>query len=363
MKKGYDRQLDLMYSSLELTQSGKVKESTLWKEQRKERKTPVEDFYYKSGNPFIGFLQFFQRKEPVKRVNDVNKLLNDIKGTNALISKLSKCFFGIVLFSLVLGIIVSCFKLDGIQWIWYGGIAILFIVFTAYTLKMYYRSKEEHYDIFDYKRYIMNKALLSAYSLTDETVYEPNRGIPYNVIMDTMLLDKCYFTHNENFFTGIHNGTYFAHTDIGLTHDSEGNSGEGFFCGHILSIKYPNDFNGTVTITDREYKFKAKKKNKTLSSLMLNNDFFDNTFMVLTDNENLAKQILTPQIMGFLMRLKQNSHGIVLVSFRNGYVHILIDDKQTLFEIDTKNPDINKDTNTFRNGMQYICNIIDELYI
>ncbi|MGN0536933.1 MAG: DUF3137 domain-containing protein [Acutalibacteraceae bacterium] len=362
MKKGYDRQIDLMYSALESHSDG-IKESDIWKKRRKEIKTPAEDFYYKSGNPFIGFLQFSIRKNPVKRVNDVNKLLNDIKGTNALISKLSRYFFGIALFSIVIGIIVSFFKLDGIQWIWYGGIAILFIAFTVYTLKMYYRSKEEHYDIFDYKRYIMDKVLLSTYSLANETVYEPNMGMPYNVMMDTMLFDKCYFTHNENFFTGIHNGTYFANTDIGLTYDSEGDTVEGFFCGHILSIKYQNDFNGTVTVTDREYKFKAKKKNKTLSPVMLNNDFFDSTFIFLTDNENLAKQILTPQIMGFLMHLKQNSNGAVLVSFRNGYVHILIDNKQMLFEVDTRNPDINKDTNTFRNSVQYICDIIDKLYM
>lgn len=351
MKNGYDRQTDEIHSAY-----GKF--SVKQNKYQQERKIPAKDFYYKSGNPFVGFLQCFVRKAPVKQVDDVNKLLSDIKDTSNISHKIFKCLPLISLFVIIFSVVAMVFRKSEFMWIFYCIGAVLFISFVFYIFKLYHRSKNCSYNISDYKRYIMNNAI-STFALIDDSIYELTAGVPYNVIADTELFDKCDFIKNKNFYTGIHNGIYFAHIDISLTNNNEGS--RTFFDGHMLSVKCPNDFNGIVTITDRQYKFWARKKNKNLTSIITNDSFVDSSFIVKTDNENLAKWLLVPEVIRLLKYLKQISNGSILVSFKDGYMHIFIDDKRTLFNIDTKNPDINRDVNNFHNSMEYICNIIDRL--
>ncbi|MGN1457956.1 MAG: DUF3137 domain-containing protein [Acutalibacteraceae bacterium] len=352
MKSGYDRQIDKMHSAL-----GKftLKQQ---KQSKQNNQISARAFYSKSGNPFIEFLQY--PKEPVKRIDNINQLLDDIKSTTNTFNQLFKCFalFGICAF--VLTVITMILPSPEMTWIFYGIIAVIFIAFCVLIFKLYYKAQKPLYNIFDYKRYIVDNTI-STFVPINDIIYEAAEGVPYDVIMDTKLFDSCYFVENENFFSGIHNGIYFAYVDIAIDDSNDDDGAATLFDGRMISLKCPNDFNGTVTITDRQYKFPAKKKNKKLTSIITNDSFVDSSFIVKTDNENLARWLLVPEVIRLLMYLKQFSGGSVLVSFKDGYMHIFINDKRTFIDVDTKNPDINRDINSCRNSMEYICNIIDQL--
>ncbi|MDD6488519.1 MAG: DUF3137 domain-containing protein [Clostridia bacterium] len=350
MKSVYDRQIDRMHSEI-----GKftIKQQ---KQSAQNNQVSARYFYSKSGNPFIEFLQY--PKQPEKKIDDVNKLLDDIKSTTNSFNKLFKCFALLIICAVVLTVITAFFRSPETIWIVYGAIAVLFITFGVFVCKLYSKAQKPLYNIFDYKRYIVNNTI-SEFVPIDNIIYEAAEGVPLDVVKDTKLFDRCYFVRNENFFSGKHNGIYFAYADIEITDDNEETSG--FFDGCIISLKCPNDFKGIVTMTDRKYEFPAKKKHKNLTTIMTNNSFIDNSFIVKTDDENLARWLLVPEVIRLLMYLKQISNGSVLVSFKDGYMHIFINDEARFFDIDMKNPDINSDINNCRKSMDYICNIIDQL--
>lgn len=350
MKSGYDRQIDKMHSALGKFALKQQKQSA------QNGNISARAFYSQSGNPFIEFLQY--QKQPEKKIDDVNKLLDDIKSTTNSFYKLFKCFalFGIC--ALAITVITAVLPRTEIIWIFYGIIAVLFITFGVFVCKLFYKTQKPLYNIFDYKRYILDNTISELIPI-DNVIYEAAEGVPSDVVMDTKLFDRCYLVKNENFFSGIHNGIYFAYADIEITDDNEETIG--FFDGCMISLKCPNDFNGIVTITDRQYEFPAKRKNKKLTPIMTNNSFIDSSFMVKTDDENLARWLLVPEVIRLLMYLKQISSGSVLVSFKDGYMYIFINDNATFFDVDTKNPDISRDINNCRSSIEYICNIIDQL--
>lgn len=313
-----------------------------------ERNAPPWTFFNNTGNPFLGFMQFLRRKPVPKKYIDPQRLMSDL-GQIAHTNK-------------VMGVCaVLCFVLLIVVFIVFKGFGfILCLCFFAILLMIFFKYKGKKtsngYTVNDYKAYVIEQSIAP---IVDEIVYEPNFGIPKNVLRDAHVVRFGNRYHTEDLVTGKYHGVYFVQADL----DSEAKSKHNttiFFKGKWVIIKYPKAFAGTVTVIDKDYKYRVKK-NKWLDSVALENETFNNMFITESSDQHLAFYLLTPQLMERLMYIKQSAHGSVVLCFKDGYLHIGVNDYKDTFEPNYKQLNLYGDIEKFKYEFSLVSGLIEIL--
>lgn len=346
------------------------------KRRKAERKADPKVFFNKSGNPFLGFMHFLERTPvPPKQINEqrlISDFIYDSKNRHSI-------NFGYLLITMALMIIpfLIVYISPSLLMSKASPIAILIIavllMVLMFVMKMVPKRKKKqrdnYYTVEDYKNYVVHRAIGDE---VQELVYEPYFGIPQSVCKDLGVVSLGNIYRNEDLITGKYKNVYFAQSDLVIEYESgspEDNDYtiEIYFKGRWIGIEYPKKFTGTVIITDNSYAHVPKRKD--LEIVELENINFNRMFTVRSNDAHLVYYLLTPQIMERLMYLRQNARGNVVASFKDGILHIFIDNGKDSFEPNRYQVDLMRDIQNFKydfslvSGVAEILNINDNIYV
>ena len=329
-----------------------------------ERKADPKIFFYKEGNPFLGFMHFLRRNPVPPKQIDEQKLVEDLtdyvkKSTcNAIITVI---IFFIFIIALIIAMVDP--RIDYMFII--GALAVVALISIIMFIVKNLINKEDpnKYTTLDYKNYVIRKAIEGE---VQELVYEPHFGLPNSVYEDLNAILDGNMYRKEDFITGKYHNVYFAQSDL-IVEYKDNSSSATYFKGRWVGFNYPKQFQGTVIVKDKNFFYVAKRKD--LGDIQLENPLFNEMFTVKSSDMHLAYYLLTPQIMERLMYLKQNAKGTIVACFKDGILHIFINNGQDSFEPNLRKINLMSDIQKFKydfslvSGIAAILNINDNIYV
>ena len=311
-------------------------------------------FFKSTGNPFLGFMHFLKRKPVPPKQVDEQKLMYELLGLagkqqiNIRKSTVIIYIVAALLFSLLIFITtgISIEKTLGV--LIFLSVFILMIVVGIKNNKILFN---RYYTQEDYNNYIIQKAVSDE---VNEFIYEPNFGLPYSIYKDLNVINQECHYDNKNLITGKYKNIYFAQSDLKVV-----NNHITYFKGKWIGIDYPKKFNGTVVIMDNSFTYGVERND--LEKIQLNNPDFNNIFTVSASDMQLGYYLLTPQLMEKFMELRQNSRGHIIACFKDGYIHIFINDGKDSFEQSVLDENIMFDVEKFKRDFTAVSGTIDVL--
>ena len=329
-----------------------------------ERRADPKIFFYKEGNPFLGFMHFLRRNPVPPKQIDERKLVEDLtdyvkKSTcNAIITVI---IFFIFIIALIIAMVDP--RIDYMFII--GALAVVALISIIMFIVKNLINKEDpnKYTTLDYKNYVIRKAIEGE---VQELVYEPHFGLPNSVYEDLNAILDGNMYRKEDFITGKYHNVYFAQSDL-IVEYKDNSSSATYFKGRWVGFNYPKQFQGTVIVKDKNFFYVAKRKD--LGDIQLENPLFNEMFTVKSSDMHLAYYLLTPQIMERLMYLKQNAKGTIVACFKDGILHIFINNGQDSFEPNLREINLMSDIQKFKydfslvSGIAAILNINDNIYV
>lgn len=301
-------------------------------------------------NPFMIYFNEFGKTYTRKPPVNPQELLEDFAQLAARRRKFSKIFLFVPL------IFIAFFISPIFAFFTMAAFVVIFVIFLVGSLKN--PTGSHGYTMGDYKNYVVQQALSP---VVENLVYEEKIGVPKTAVknMDITRMGNSYKT--EDFITGKYHGVYFAQSDLKIWYSDDDGSTT-YFKGRWIDIKYPKPFTGMVTIVDKKYTYKVKR-HSYLEPIALENPEFNNSFIVESNNQQLAYYLLTPQIMERLMYLKQNSKGDIIACFMDGYLHLGINNGQDAFEPNIRNVNLYGDIEKTKYDFSLVSGLIEILSI
>lgn len=329
-----------------------------------ERKADPKIFFYKGGNPFLGFMHFLRRNPVPPKQIDEKRLVEDLtdyvkKSTcNAIIVII---IFFIFIMALIIAMVDP--RIDPMFVI--GALTVVALILIIILIIKNLINKEDHnkYTKLDYKNYVIRKAIEGE---VQELVYEPRFGLPNSVYEDLNVILDGNMYRKEDFITGKYHNVYFAQSDLVVEYKDNSSSAT-YFKGRWVGFNYPKQFQGTVIVKDKNFFYVAKRKD--LGDIQLENPLFNEMFTVKSSDMHLAYYLLTPQIMERLMYLKQNAKGTIIACFKDGILHVFINNGENSFEPNLRQINLMSDIQKFKynfslvSGIAAILNVDNNVYV
>lgn len=328
--------------------------------ERNERAADPRVFFNDTGNPFLGIMHFLQRKPVPPKPIDEQRLLESFskcakKQRN--FKKMLKLIVVIIPVSVILGMLIDGVIGVILNFLPFIMVPVLIIYLIMNSVKGYNNSD---YTINDYKAYVIKKAIEGQ---VEGLVYEPRFGLPESVYSDLNVMRHGNRYHKEDLITGKYKNVYFVQSDLKVQYESNGehDTTTTYFRGRWIAIDYPKKFNGTVVIIDNSFAYGVKRKE--LEKIQLENPNFNNMFTVRASDMQLGYYLLTPQLVEKIMELKQSTNGNIIACFKNGYLHIFINDGKDSFEPNINNVNLMGDIQKFMQDFTLVSGTIDVLDI
>ncbi len=328
--------------------------------ERNERAADPRVFFNDTGNPFLGIMHFLQRKPVPPKPIDEQRLLESFskcakKQRN--FKKMLKLIVVIIPVSVILGMLIDGVIGVILNFLPFIMVPVLIIYLIMNSVKGYNNSD---YTINDYKAYVIKKAIEGQ---VEGLVYEPRFGLPESVYSDLNVMRHGNRYHKEDLITGKYKNVYFVQSDLKVQYESNGehDTTTTYFRGRWIAIDYPKKFNGTVVIIDNSFAYGVKRKE--LEKIQLENPYFNDMFTVRASDIQLGYYLLTPQLVEKIMELKQSTNGNIVACFKNGYLHIFINDKKDSFEPNINNVNLMGDIQKFMQDFTLVSGTIDVLDI
>lgn len=328
--------------------------------ERNERAADPMVFFNDTGNPFLGIMHFLQRKPVPPKPIDEQRLLESFskcakKQRN--FKKMLRLIVVIIPVSVILGMLIGGVTGVILNFLPFIMVPVLIIYLIMNSVKGYNNSD---YTINDYKAYVIKKAIEGQ---VEGLVYEPRFGLPESVYSDLNVMRHGNRYHKEDLITGKYKNVYFVQSDLKVQYESNGehDTTTTYFRGRWIAIDYPKKFNGTVVIIDNSFAYGVKRKE--LEKIQLENPYFNDMFTVRASDIQLGYYLLTPQLVEKIMELKQSTNGNIIVCFKNGYLHIFINDGKDSFEPNINNVNLMGDIQKFMQDFTLVSGTIDVLDI
>jgi len=328
--------------------------------ERNERAADPSVFFNNTGNPFLGIMHFLQRKPVPPKPIDEQRLLESFskcakKQRN--FKKMLRLIVVIIPVSVILSMLIGGVTGVILNFLPFIIVPVLIIYLIMNSVKGY---KNSDYTINDYKAYVIKKAIEGQ---VEGLVYEPRFGLPESVYSDLNVMRHGNRYHKEDLITGKYKNVYFVQSDLKVQYESNGehDTTTTYFRGRWIAIDYPKKFNGTVVIIDNSFAYGVKRKE--LEKIQLENPYFNDMFTVRASDIQLGYYLLTPQLVEKIMELKQSTNGNIIACFKNGYLHIFINDGKDSFEPNINNVNLMGDIQKFMQDFTLVSGTIDVLDI
>ena len=146
--------------------------------------------------------------------------------------------------------------------------------------------------------------------------------------------------------------------------DEEGNtqhSSTTCFKGQWLICDFGKELSGEVRLSANDKKLLKQHKN---DSVELENEAFNNRFLVTAQNAQEAFYILTPHMMEYILTMADKSGGDVYMSFlRDGKMQVAVKTGRDFFELGKSNADLEELRRKFLGELSWFTDIVDTLRV
>lgn len=205
----------------------------------------------------------------------------------------------------------------------------------------------------------------------DNVEYKPFSFIPSSAIQDAGMTFPFFYdtVKGSDYVKADYKGLPIELSDIELyrVEEYEEENGtrterrETVFQGQWLICDFGKELSGEVHLSARSKKlFKNSKQN----GIRMDNEAFNERFLVLAKEEQEAFYILTPHMMDYILTMADKSGEAVYMSFlRGGKLHIAVYSGRDFFELGKGNVDITALHNKFLSEIRWFTDIIDELQL
>ncbi len=210
----------------------------------------------------------------------------------------------------------------------------------------------------------------------DKLQYEPERGISYETIASTRMMNMGDRFHSEDYICGEYKGIPVEQSDVHIEEehsstDSDGHSSTSYvtiFRGRWMIFEFNKEFRANLQVVQKGFPNAKRKrffgKKETLfKKVEMESESFNKVFQVFAQNEHDAFYIITPGFMERLQGLAANNRGKLLFCFVGDRLHIAIHDNRDSFEPGSvfKRLDEEKVVSKIRGEISLITQFIDEL--
>ena len=221
-----------------------------------------------------------------------------------------------------------------------------------------------------YKDTFVLKSLQSVFT---DLVYEPDEGIDESIIYNTNMMDTGDSYHSNDFISGKYKNINFTQSDVKIEErqtstDSNGNETSTMvtiFMGRWLIFDFNKNFKANIQVRGKGFNsakisnFASQKKYEKIS---LEDQAFNNEFVVYAQDSHEAFYILTPALMSKIKNLSNSISGQLLFCFVDSKLHIGLNNSKDSFERGVFSKiDEQAEIKNISNDIKVITDFVDEL--
>ena len=206
----------------------------------------------------------------------------------------------------------------------------------------------------------------------DNVTYAPSSRIPDEIIGSShMVFPKTYERiSGDDYIDADYKGLDLKMSDIGLTrkeehYDSQEDDWEEttvtIFKGQWLVCNFAKELSGEVHLSAATKDMVSAYKK---ARIRMENEAFNEKFIVTADDPEEAFYILTPHMMDYILNVAETHKGNLYMSFlRDGKFHIAVNSGEDFFELGKNSTDPEKLSQVFLEEIRWYTDIIDQLKI
>ena len=201
---------------------------------------------------------------------------------------------------------------------------------------------------------VLDNAIYAApYRLSDEIIVSSHMVLPQPY-------DKI---SGSDFINGEYKGLLLKMSDIDLTRrvstGDDDETDERVFDGQWLMCDFGKALSGEVHVSQIT---KSMPDSVKRQRIRMENEQFNEKFVVTADDPEEAFYVLTPHMMEYILSLEKKNKGIIYMSFlRDGKFHIAVNSGEDFFELGKKKPDYETLRQIFLDQLRWYTDIIDVL--
>lgn len=201
---------------------------------------------------------------------------------------------------------------------------------------------------------VLDNAIYAApYRLSDEIIVSSHMVLPQPY-------DKI---SGSDFINGEYKGLLLKMSDIDLTRrvstGDDDETDERVFDGQWLMCDFGKALSGEVHVSQIT---KSMPDSVKRQRIRMENEQFNEKFVVTADDPEEAFYVLTPHMMEYILSLEKKNKGIIYMSFlRDGKFHIAVNSGEDFFELGKKEPDYETLRQIFLDQLRWYTDIIDVL--
>ncbi len=200
----------------------------------------------------------------------------------------------------------------------------------------------------------------------EDGYYDPKRGLSPAQVYHCEFLKKADRFHSEDLLTGKIDGIKFEASDIQLQERRQRQTKNGtqtyyvtYFKGQMYVFDFNKDFDGFLQVLENQ----RPQSRRRYDRVKLESIDFNKKFNTYTTNQHTAFYILTPQFQERLMAIEKAHPGKIGFSFVDNQLHMAINNNKSNFTISLFRKIDEALLKAFREDLQVLYNIVDELKI
>ncbi len=165
--------------------------------------------------------------------------------------------------------------------------------------------------------------------------YDPNYGLPQEVVYSTGFLKRADRFHSEDYLIGELDGVSFISSDVRLEERHVQHTKNGtrvyyvpFFVGRVFRFEFNKDFVGSLQVLEA-----GSPKTNGYNKVKLESIDFNKKFKTYATEDITAFYILTPDIMEAIFNLEKRNPGRIGLGFHGDHLYVAINNNQDTFEV------------------------------
>lgn len=203
-------------------------------------------------------------------------------------------------------------------------------------------------------------------ALGDAVVYNPWGKVEPGSMVFPFSYNK---VTGSDHIKAVYKGLNIELSDIELINEEEYTDADGntqrssttYFKGQWLICDFGKELSGEVRLSANDKKLRKQHKN---DSVEMENETFNNRFLVTAKNAQEAYYILTPHMMEYILTMANKSGGDVYLSFlRDGKMHVAIKTGRDFFELGKSKANTDNLRQKFLNELKWFTDIVDTLRV
>ena len=235
------------------------------------------------------------------------------------------------------------------------GLIAFFVVRGSVRKKLYNTIKEK----------IIKKLIES---ISPDFEYFPKEHISKETFTKSQFIKHYSYFKGEDLFTGIYNNIYVEYSELDISQKSD-KSNVTVFKGPFYSIQAKNNFEGRTTVVHDYAENLLGKFGRALQKMNFSRDLlikidnaaFEKQFAVFSSNENEAKRVLSPALIDFLIRERNNAKQVYF-GFSEDQIYFGIYNSKDLYKVNVKTEINEQSIRPYYNELTQNLNLIEEIY-